>query len=79
MLILLLYIIVYLNIYLSIKLFILTNYYICILSYFKITGIFWFDIFLVLVKNMSNQKIPVKSEVLNSSLYSIVIIKQCIH
>ena len=32
----------------------------------------WFDIFLVLVRNTSYQKIPVKLKVLNSSLYSMV-------
>jgi len=36
------------------------------LVHFKNTGISWFDIFLVLVENMSNQKIPVKLKVPNS-------------
>ena len=38
----------------------------------KIQVISWFDIFLVLVRNTSYQKIPVKLKVSNILLYSIV-------
>ena len=39
------------------------------------TGKFWFNIFLVLVRNMSNQSLPVNLKVYNIQLLYIVSIK----
>jgi len=38
------------------------------LTTFNFTGNFWFDIFPIHTKNMSNQKLPVKLKVTNNLL-----------